>query len=212
MSNIHHFYVEGMMCQRNCGTTVCNGLIGVPGAVDAGAVFDESRAWVATDAAYSVHEAAVEALEAVGFDATPCRFLALHVTGMMCQQNCGATVRTALTQALSRHYEVLHIQVSFERQRAVLLVKINDNSDEELLAVAVEAIEDVGFDARAWTPKDDINDYVEKQTENKLQAVDVEAPPVYSDTNSSFSLAIEGMSCAVCTGRVVRELSSVLAA
>ena len=37
--------VEGMMCQRNCGSTVENALRAVPGVIDAGACFASQSAW-----------------------------------------------------------------------------------------------------------------------------------------------------------------------
>lgn len=38
--------IEGMMCQKNCGSTVQRALSGVPGLAAARVSFDEGRAWV----------------------------------------------------------------------------------------------------------------------------------------------------------------------
>lgn len=70
---ILHLSVQGMMCQRNCGTTVetalRNGL--GPGVVHAEAVFAEQRAIVLLRHAVAVdlQETAIDAIGVVGFDA-----------------------------------------------------------------------------------------------------------------------------------------------
>jgi hypothetical protein len=246
MTVVHHLYVQGMMCQKNCGHTVQQALLNeVPDAIDAETVFTESRAWVRTDTTTTTTRsgttkqeqdydsnttftvtaaaaAAITAVEDVGFDATPCQLIELHVDGMMCQQNCGTTVQNALQQTF---FQALLVYVNFARQRAVLLMPTSSSSSssggggandelslETIQRMAVEAIEDVGFEARVWTQEDS----------DSVNIIDVEAgeatdallpkPPstststtVDSSGNTSFSLAIEGMSCAVCTGRVVSE-------
>jgi len=74
--------VIGMMCQRNCGSTVAGALREVPGCVEASSSFDTQSAAISvskTDDFYSdvkseeelikkIHETAVEAVEDVGFD------------------------------------------------------------------------------------------------------------------------------------------------
>jgi P-type Cu+ transporter len=67
-----HLQVLGMMCQRNCGTTVQNALLAIPGCLDAQAVFKEQRAvivWNGTMNVKSAAELAVAAIDCVGFDA-----------------------------------------------------------------------------------------------------------------------------------------------
>eukprot|EP00978_Attheya_sp_CCMP212_P047879 scaffold443017_cov83-Attheya_sp.AAC.1 len=79
-----HLRVAGMMCQKNCGTTVSNALRGLSGAVDAWATHATSSAGVtfdmniddttATKSASATtiqawEEEAIEIVECVGFDA-----------------------------------------------------------------------------------------------------------------------------------------------
>jgi copper chaperone CopZ len=241
-----HLYVQGMMCQQNCGRTVRQALLdAVPGAIDAQAIFAESRAWVQSNTGvasgtrsntstsasnipdkhnnedkYAAATVAVEAVEDVGFDAKPCQIIELHVKGMMCQKNCGTTVEQALQQTLGP--QALYVNVNFSRQRAVVLYDYSINSDDRqhLEAVqqkAIEAIEDVGFEARQWTKADDNASAIDvergdRETDTMLPN---KPPPRLKSTattannsvgDTSFSLAIEGMSCAVCTGRVVRSI------
>lgn len=92
--------VGGMMCQKNCGTTVQKALERVDGVTRAVVSFADKRAtvWGRQDVAES---ALVDAVEAVGFDArvagasSPACYT-LSVGGMMCQKNCGTTVHKAL--------------------------------------------------------------------------------------------------------------------
>ena len=58
--------VEGMMCQKSCGTTVENALSKVPGVVSAKASFKNSNAIIKGTA--SVKEL-IDAIDCVGFDA-----------------------------------------------------------------------------------------------------------------------------------------------
>ena len=59
--------VEGMMCQKSCGTTVANALRGVPGVQHAEASFADKTATVRGTAAVAD---LIDAVECVGFDAT----------------------------------------------------------------------------------------------------------------------------------------------
>ena len=63
----HRLLVEGMMCQKNCGTTVQNALRNVPGVVWATVAFNlkEARVWGTASL-----ENLIDAVECVGFDAT----------------------------------------------------------------------------------------------------------------------------------------------
>ena len=58
--------VEGMMCQKNCGTTVRRALEAVPGVQSAEVSFAEQSAVVSGSASA---DALIDAVEAVGFDA-----------------------------------------------------------------------------------------------------------------------------------------------
>lgn len=107
--------VEGMVHEQNCGSAVQKALEGVPGVSRAEVYFKDKRAkvWgtqelstsVLISAVNAVHFralAAVEGVSSVHFELT--------VDGMMCQKNCGTTVRKALeaVPGVSRA-EVSHI-------------------------------------------------------------------------------------------------------
>eukprot|EP00977_Amphora_coffeiformis_P021705 scaffold9754_cov145-Amphora_coffeaeformis.AAC.1 len=82
-----HLQIDGMMCQRNCGSTVTAALEGVPGVHAAAAIFAEQRAWVELNTNHEDNNnnnnnnntivnnhhattaALIEAVEDVGFDA-----------------------------------------------------------------------------------------------------------------------------------------------
>eukprot|EP00550_Attheya_septentrionalis_P003742 CAMPEP_0198283162 /NCGR_PEP_ID=MMETSP1449-20131203/2833_1 /TAXON_ID=420275 /ORGANISM="Attheya septentrionalis, Strain CCMP2084" /LENGTH=263 /DNA_ID=CAMNT_0043979687 /DNA_START=56 /DNA_END=844 /DNA_ORIENTATION=+ len=73
-----HLRVTGMMCQKNCGTTVSNALRGLSGAVDAWATHATSSAGVTFDMNIgdttatmisALEEEAIDIVECVGFDA-----------------------------------------------------------------------------------------------------------------------------------------------
>ena len=129
--------VEGMMCQKNCGTTVTNALRNVPGVKKVVVSFPKKNA-VVRGKGLSV-EGLIEAVEMVGFDAREKLEVAeLEVEGMMCQKNCGTTV----TNALQRMPGVKSAIVSFQKKSAVVRGK---GLDVEKL---IEAVELVGFDAR----------------------------------------------------------------
>lgn len=86
--------VEGMMCQKNCGSTVQSALSNVPGVKSAKASFATRSATV--EGTSLSREALIRAIDDVGFAAevleqTPPDII-LRVTGMMCQKNCASTV------------------------------------------------------------------------------------------------------------------------
>jgi len=142
--------IEGMMCQKNCGTTIYNALKKCPGAEQVVVRFDENAALVVGNV---TAEDAVDAVEMMGFDAAVMedggertriksslerymdRIVVLRVEGMMCQKNCGTTV----TNCLSRCDGVKDVIVSFPHGAAV--VKCNCKVDE-----LVESVDMVGFD------------------------------------------------------------------
>jgi len=190
-------HVEGMMCQRNCGTTVQNALLAIPGVVQARVSFAVQRAWITgtTDA-----DALIEAVEDVGFDAR--LVVDIRVEGMMCQRNCGSTVQNAL-RALPF---ALAAEASFVEKRA--WVSFRDGvSYSERIAQAIDEIECVGFEAETI---DYLDKYLE-QLDLQKETVDESDPGddhvVYRD--NEIALQVSGMSCAVCTGRVE---SAILAA
>jgi Cu+-exporting ATPase len=215
-----------MMCQQNCGRTVSAALRALPGAVDAAAVFCESRAWVTLEQpsdSSNTHRAAavaaaVAAVEAVGFDAeewttaTSRHVYHLQIDDMMCQRNCGATV----AQALAAVPGVREARAVFSEARAWAEVDDRQGDDDDRAAALVEAVQDVGFDAvllddleayRATLGLDHAAAIPDTSRQDDTVAL-VDAPPEET-TADTLRLSIEGMSCAVCTGRVETALSAV---
>lgn len=118
--------VIGMMCQRNCGTTVANALRNMEGCVEADASFSSGTACATFDVAKfntstsnlvsfsgdeeavceirkEIEDKAIEEVEDVGFECFVFKGndsksiqIKLKVIGMMCQKNCGTTVANAL--------------------------------------------------------------------------------------------------------------------
>lgn len=153
--------VEGMMCQKNCGTTAKNALESVAGVAEATVSFAEGRArvWTSLGGAQGSGESRagedpvivdivgldstdlVDALECVGFDASIAPSAVLEVEGMMCQKNCGTTAQNALLAVSG----VVKAEVSFAERRARVWAR-----DGPLLPISllVDAIEAVGFGAR----------------------------------------------------------------
>ena len=69
MIDVVRLKVEGMMCQNSCGTTVANALSAIDGVLRAEASFANGSATAWTDGRVDV-DVLVDAVEAVGFDAT----------------------------------------------------------------------------------------------------------------------------------------------
>ncbi|CAN0558290.1 unnamed protein product, partial [Laminaria digitata] len=85
----------------------------------------------------------VDALESVGFGAAVRPTGVLEIEGMMCQRNCGSTVKACLESVPG----VARAEVSFAEGLA--RVWANDNLGPLLpLAGLVDAVEEVGFGAR----------------------------------------------------------------
>lgn len=89
----------GLECsQNNCGKTVQGSLETVPGVVGAEVSFAASLAWVRTLEASVTSQLLIDAVQSVGFSAAVAPDVKLVVQGMMCQKNCGTTVKKALEQ------------------------------------------------------------------------------------------------------------------
>jgi cation transport ATPase len=247
-----HLQVDGMMCQRNCGTSVQKPLrqmtvedpvtlqsddnaVASVRVVDATASFSEQRAqvtleltpvtssWQLTPSSEQyLRQQAVAAVEEIGFDATclaielpePRRRLAIYlaVEGMMCQRNCGTTVERALRAMTPR---VTRAEASFaERQAYVTLDLADGESQEHWIQAAIDAVEDVGFEAslsrvafeskgaETWTPSADQDSCEPIQETVSLAEMNSE----HDDTALVFQVG--GMSCAVCTRRVEQVLQN----
>ena len=81
-----HLAIDGMMCQRNCGTTVANALQSLDGALQAEAIYAEQRAWVTFPRSLSSHdtcvEEAIDMIECVGFEAREIHNLSEHLASL----------------------------------------------------------------------------------------------------------------------------------
>ncbi|CBN73914.1 heavy metal translocating P-type ATPase [Ectocarpus siliculosus] len=133
--------VEGMMCQRNCGTTVQAALAAVAGVHRAEVSFADRRALVWLNG--GTEDALVAAVEGVGFGAEVAPAVLLAVGGMMCQKNCGTTVR----QALEAVPGVSRAEVSFAQKRARVWGGGGSEGVGLRSADLVDAIETIGFEA-----------------------------------------------------------------
>lgn len=233
--------VEGMMCQKNCGTTVKNALEAVPGVASVESSFAEgrARAWLeerdvgggkGRDARESVGDASIEtrlvdALECVGFGASVAPVAVLEIDGMMCQKNCGTTVKNALERVRG----VTRAHVSFAEKRAriwgrMLLLPVS---------ILVGAVEAVGFGAKfvrdgegavdattTATPRDasvDGKASAEEIAQAKQELIEAEMAAFQSSRAMPGSageegfvdeavsvFSVSGMSCASCVGNVER--------
>ncbi|CAM9182597.1 unnamed protein product [Discosporangium mesarthrocarpum] len=147
--------VEGMMCQKSCGSTVQAALEAVPGVANADVSFLEgiARVWcdpgAATNRPGPVETVAlVEAVEDVGFAARAIPPLAsLRVEGMMCQKSCGSTVKAALLAVAG----VTEAEVSFPEGLAWVWSRVPRGAQNYPpapgAAFLVDAVETVGFGA-----------------------------------------------------------------
>lgn len=158
--------IGGMMCQKNCGSTVSSALERVPGVARAEVSFADKRAevWGVVGSGVIVTAHLVDAVEAIGFEARVSPEFELELEGMMCQNSCGATVRKALEKVSG----VVRAEVSFVDKRArvwgngrrkrrggeMAAAAGGDGSGGGGSAgvlsaeVLVGAVEDVGFEAR----------------------------------------------------------------
>jgi Cu+-exporting ATPase len=120
-----HLQVTGMMCQRNCGTTVANALKDVPGAIgeDTGSSFAERRAWMTialldtdTDTSNNTtsltlkqaQEEAVDAIECVGFEAAIIHDLNLYLEQTLSSSSDSDTAnQNAQSQEAALHEETM---------------------------------------------------------------------------------------------------------
>ncbi|KAF1787943.1 P-type ATPase, cytoplasmic domain N [Phytophthora cactorum] len=173
--------VEGMMCMRNCGTTVQSALRSVDGVARAVVDFEQRTAHVDVTA-----DDLVDAVECVGFgaavkasanaetesDAQEPLTLQLLVEGMMCQKNCGTT----------------------QRKATVTLLRPGSATLEYL----VDMVECVGFEASAYDAAKAaaIKLQAQKKKQQETEDVAVDMPDVAGHPRAVFH--VEGMSCAAC--------------
>ncbi|GBG31808.1 Copper-transporting ATPase RAN1 [Hondaea fermentalgiana] len=191
--------LEGMMCQKNCGTTVYNALRNaIPNLPLAEVIVSHALSAALVYAPGTALDAAmlVEAVEMIGFDATAIDDAAdlvprlredaaqrgaphfasctLAVEGMMCQKNCGTTVTNALRAAAPG----AHVVVSHALSAALVEGPRVPGS-----AVLVDAVEMIGFDAK---PVFDVD------LANELRRIVPNAP---TPAHALLVFDVEGMMC-----------------
>jgi P-type Cu+ transporter len=136
--------IDGMMCQKNCGTTVQNALMSVHGVHSANVSFaTHSASILLSDNEPSLDASKlIQVVDDIGFEATLIEATkpshVFKVFGMMCQKNCGSTVENALRNVPG----VLWAKVDFPSQTA----EVWDNNSIADQNVFKDAVEDVGFE------------------------------------------------------------------
>ncbi|CAM9854602.1 unnamed protein product, partial [Discosporangium mesarthrocarpum] len=221
--------VEGMMCQKNCGTTVGNVLKAVPGVEKVHVSFAERQARVWGEGVLAAD--LIDAVESVGFGARVAPDAVLSVDGMMCQRNCGMTVKNALEGVSG----VALAEVSFKDGLARVWrgagLPVSD---------LVDAVEAVGFGAASLAPPGGDNpppaaalplaigtqqaDEPAPSSAGGLVRAEAKAgldPSRHAETGgngkgtgggvglSEGTFTVRGMSCASCTSNVEKELMRV---
>lgn len=198
--------IDGMMCMKNCGTTVQSALRSVAGVATAVVSFDtHSARVVAMRGAQVTADDLIDAVESVGFGAAVVNdkrsaaavadplVLELLVDGMMCQKNCGTTVENALRSVDG----VLSAVVSFEKRLATVTLTHEGSASLEDL---IDMVECVGFVASAYDAVEAMKliakakrDAAAAQATANDVALDLTDSP-----NPRVYFRVEGMSCAAC--------------
>lgn len=165
-----HLRVHGMMCQRNCGTTVRQALEEIPGCVVATSSFENSHASITVN---------------------------LEIYGGVTSSSKGDD------------------SFNFDLSNKLQIDGLVNNLKEE----ATEAIEDVGFEANVIEDGEDIelqsnknNDSSKEIDATALQiksAAEIAKESDMDGIQAIVCVQIQGMSCAVCTGRVEKALTSL---
>jgi P-type Cu+ transporter len=202
--------VEGMMCQKNCGSTVQQALSAVPGVTRAVVSFAHKSARVWGSASLTA-EALIKAVDAVGFDAALAPDVVLAVEGMMCQKNCGTTAQNALSAVAG----VTRAEVSHPNKQA----KVWGSAASSALIAALDA---VGFDAAAATAETTAAAAAAAAAAAPAAAAssgsprgkqlysELPAEPAADTAHCSMAVfSVSGMSCAACVAKVERHLKSL---
>ena len=214
-------FVEGMMCQKNCGSTVTEALRAVPGCIEADVSFSKSAAYVLVnlETVPSVGHfvsSCIGAVEDVGFDCERLEArkpsLVLEVLGMMCNNSCTPTVYNAIMSASPER--IVHAVVSLDESEARIWGPIGKSDDEVSAELIIDAIEVSGFDVNVKDVNGSKEGQKSSQTEKPRNSNVRPTAPVGTekkwsvDNNSNNSslmcteLSISGMSCASCVRSV----------
>ena len=147
MRGCYTFEVQGMMCQHSCASTVAGALQCVPDVLSASALHATASATAVLPGRVrrerTVTALLVDAIEAVGFGAVLSASVFIAVEGMMCQNSCAATVRSALAAVPG----VLDVGVAYPQGIASAAVSAACD-----VSAMVDAVEAVGFGAALCTP------------------------------------------------------------
>jgi Cu+-exporting ATPase len=195
--------IEGMMCQKNCGTTVQRALESVQGVTEAQVSFSQKLAVVMGSVSM---QDLIDAVEMVGFGAEEWKpehnVIKLAIDGMMCQKNCGSTVQSALAAVPG----VLAADVSFALRQAVVRGGVSIDK-------LVDAVEAVGFGAEPWS--DARHAQLASACSLSPPRADQEDAPLLEATTTlgpssvQASFSVTGMSCGACVGKVEKKIKSL---
>ena len=206
--------IEGMMCMKNCGSTVQRALRSNAKVAVAYVNFEEAQACVflRNPELCFPEEELVETVESIGFGASvdipkednelPRIGYHFQVQGMMCLKECGATIQRACL-ALSNKVVSVHIDLACTSVGVV--VQEGDAQSSSLFAQLLETMNDIGF------PATDVSTQYLLKTSTKavVQKLPLSAPekqfPIELNLNYPHAMIqIGGMSCASC----VRSIES----
>jgi len=213
--------VEGMMCQKNCGTTVCNALKNAVERENTEVIVSFPLGAALVKGTNLDSRELIEAVEMMGFDAceevldprsleeqlrrNSSQAVLLRIEGMMCQKNCGTTVHSALS-AVAGVEEVI---VSHSLSAAMVMgVGLDVNG-------LVDCVEAVGFDTREITDRSTKRN-LEAQLKGSQAELTPRAEPQVAEADfllqvplqhlRKAEIQISGMSCAACVANVERNL------
>ncbi|RLN73601.1 hypothetical protein BBJ28_00026251, partial [Nothophytophthora sp. Chile5] len=201
--------VEGMMCQKNCGTTVENALRGVDGVASAAVDFDRRLATVTlTSAGSTTLEELVDMVECVGFEASAYDAAKAAAIKLQARKRAEAAKQEKNNVALEMPQATGHPRAVFrvEGMSCAACVK----AIEDLLG-KVEGVVDcrVGLISQKAEVAFD-RDLIQNEQVLLAQLIqDAGYKATYShvvepgdDDSIELKFTVTGMSCAACVGKV----------